>query len=49
VARDKGIEPPDLFKTIYQVLLGQDRGPRFGTFTKLIGKDRMKDLIQEKI
>ncbi len=49
VARDKGIEPADLFKTIYQVLLGQDRGPRFGTFTRLIGKDRVKSLIQEKL
>ncbi|OGP58412.1 MAG: lysine--tRNA ligase [Deltaproteobacteria bacterium RBG_13_61_14] len=39
------IKPSELFKVIYQVLLGQDQGPRFGTFAKLIGKDRLAEMI----
>jgi lysyl-tRNA synthetase class 1 len=49
VARENGVEPREFFKTFYQVILGQDRGPRFGTLTKLIGKEKIKSLIGEKI
>ena len=27
----------DFFKLVYQVLLGQDQGPRLGSFIKLFG------------
>ncbi len=49
VARDNGVEPADFFRTFYQVILGQDRGPRFGTLARLIGKEKMKSLISDKI
>jgi lysyl-tRNA synthetase class 1 len=48
VARDAEIEPKDLFRTIYQVLLGQDRGPRFGSFVHMLGRDRMLQMLEEK-
>ena len=48
VARDAGIEPKQLFQTIYQVLLGQERGPRFGSFVNMLGKARMLQMLEEK-
>jgi lysyl-tRNA synthetase class 1 len=49
VARDAGIEPKELFQTIYQVLLGQERGPRFGSFVNMLGKARMLQMLEEKV
>ena len=33
------------FQMIYQVLIGQERGPRFGSFAALYGIDNTRDLI----
>jgi lysyl-tRNA synthetase class 1 len=49
VARDAGIEPKQLFQLIYQVLLGQERGPRFGSFVNMLGKARMLQMLEEKV
>ena len=49
IARDNGVDPKLFFSAIYQVLLGQERGPRFGTFAKLVGVDRVLSLIDERI
>jgi lysyl-tRNA synthetase class 1 len=46
VARDFNVAPQDLFKMFYEVLLGQERGPRFGTFTRLVGKDKVLALLE---
>lgn len=46
VARDFGLPPAELFKLFYEVVLGQERGPRFGTFTRLIGKEKLLALLQ---
>jgi len=48
-SREHDVEPKEFFKAIYEVLLGQERGPRFGTFAKLVGKDRAIELIKEKV
>jgi lysyl-tRNA synthetase, class I len=45
VARINDVAPKDFFKTIYEVLLGQERGPRFGTFINLVGKEKMLSLL----
>ncbi len=37
------------FKVLYQVLLGQDQGPRMGSFIALYGKDETIELIKEKL
>ena len=39
----------DFFACLYQVLLGQDEGPRFGQFVALYGVSETITLIQEKI
>ena len=47
VARDFEVSPRDLFTMFYEVVLGQERGPRFGTFTRLVGKERVISLLKE--
>lgn len=37
------------FKDIYQILLGQEQGPRLGSFIKLYGIDKTIGLIESKI
>ena len=37
----------DYFKLVYQVLLGQEQGPRLGSFIKLYGIKKTCDLIEE--
>ena len=37
----------DFFKIIYQVLLGQDQGPRLGSFIKLFGINETYNLIEK--
>ncbi len=37
------------FQALYQVLLGQDQGPRFGSFTALYGKDATVKMIRDAL
>ena len=39
----------DYFKLIYQVLLGQEQGPRLGSFFKLFGIEKSISLIEDKL
>jgi lysyl-tRNA synthetase class 1 len=39
VAREEGMRPGSLFQLLYGILLGKQRGPRFGPFTVTMGKD----------
>ena len=48
VAREAGREPKELFRCFYEVVLGQERGPRFGTFVALLGKERVLRILEEK-
>ncbi|MFZ1815380.1 MAG: lysine--tRNA ligase [Rhizobiaceae bacterium] len=46
VGNEQGFEPlRDWFQALYQVLLGQDQGPRFGSFVALYGIARTRELI----
>ena len=36
----------DWFKAIYEVLLGQSQGPRFGSFIALYGIDETREMIR---
>ncbi|MCU0661576.1 MAG: lysine--tRNA ligase [Myxococcota bacterium] len=48
IAKGQGVEPKEFFSAIYEVLLGQERGPRFGSFARLVGIDRVIALIEER-
>ena len=49
VARVFEEAPRNLFKSFYEVVLGQDQGPRFGTFIRLVGKERVLALMDSAI
>ncbi|GHA31412.1 lysine--tRNA ligase [Devosia pacifica] len=50
VGKAHGFEPlRDWFKALYQVLLGQDQGPRFGSFIALYGVEETRRLIGEAL
>lgn len=46
IARAHGMQPRKFFQILYGVLLGSDSGPRIGGFVTLVGKDRIRELIQ---
>jgi lysyl-tRNA synthetase class 1 len=47
VGKDHGFDPlRDWFKALYEVLLGQSQGPRFGGFIALYGVDETVALIR---
>jgi lysyl-tRNA synthetase class 1 len=45
VARAFEESPKNLFQLFYEVLFGQERGPRFGTFVQLVGKEKALSLL----
>lgn len=45
VARLFDESPKIFFKMFYEVVFGQERGPRFGTFVQLVGKDKALSLL----
>ncbi len=48
VGTDHGFEPlREWFAALYQVLLGADQGPRFGSFIALYGVDQTINLIED--
>ena len=50
VGREAGYENlRDFFKELYQILLGQEEGPRLGSFFKLYGIDKTIELIESKV
>ena len=47
VGKAHGFEPlRDWFKALYEVLLGQDQGPRFGSFVAIFGRAETCALIR---
>jgi lysyl-tRNA synthetase class 1 len=45
VARTFNEDPKNFFKMFYEVVFGQERGPRFGTFVQLVGKEKALSLL----
>lgn len=50
VGKENGFENlREWFQALYQILLGQDQGPRFGSFTALYGIDATRNLIAKAL
>jgi len=50
VGKDHGFEPlRDWFKALYEVLLGQEQGPRFGSFVAIFGVQETADMIEQAL
>jgi lysyl-tRNA synthetase class 1 len=47
VARESDESPKAFFKMFYEVVFGQERGPRFGTFVQLVGKEKALHLLKK--
>ena len=46
LARDRELEPKELFATLYQVFVGKEKGPRLAGFLKTIGKERCRQILE---
>ncbi len=49
IARAADMEPKDLFRLFYEVVLGQERGPRFGSFARMVGIDNVREMVSARI
>lgn len=47
--KENGLALPVWFRTMYRLLLGQERGPRLGTFIHLYGVKETRELIKERL
>jgi lysyl-tRNA synthetase class 1 len=45
ISKANKIEPKDLFKTLYQIILSTDRGPRIGPFINDIGRKKVAQTL----
>jgi len=48
-AKDSNVDSKIFFSCLYQILLGLESGPRFGSFIELFGINETINLIQEKV
>jgi lysyl-tRNA synthetase, class I len=46
IARDAGLDPKDLFQTLYLILIDEERGPRLGGFLKTLGAERVLAILE---
>ena len=45
IAHACSLEPKALFTAVYRALIGKDQGPRLAGFMKIIGKERLAQLL----
>lgn len=49
IPKNHGVEPGKFFRALYLALIKQERGPRAGSFIKLLGQDTAASLIKERL
>ncbi len=49
IAKNNSLQPKDFFKTLYQILLASDRGPKIGPFILDIGRKKVAQTLSEYI
>jgi lysyl-tRNA synthetase class 1 len=49
LARNNNADPKLFFQMFYEIVLGQERGPRFGSFVKMIGIEKTQQMIHSRI
>ncbi len=49
LARNNNADPKGFFQMFYEIVLGQERGPRFGSFVKMIGLEKTQQMIHSRI
>jgi lysyl-tRNA synthetase class 1 len=48
-AKKHGIPPPELFKTLYTILIGAPQGPRLGPYIVAMGKQNVINALQRTL
>jgi lysyl-tRNA synthetase class 1 len=48
-SKSHNLTPREIFPIIYQILIGQTRGPRFGPYVSLVGKDSVIKELQSAL
>jgi len=49
IAKNSGLQPKDFFKTLYQIILASDRGPKIGPFIIDIGRKKVAHVLSEHL
>ena len=49
LARKTNTDPKSFFQMFYEIVLGQERGPRFGSFAKMVGLEQVRKMIHDRI
>jgi lysyl-tRNA synthetase class 1 len=49
IAKDIGLQPKDFFKTLYQIILASERGPKIGPFIMDIGRKKVAQTLMEHL
>lgn len=49
IAKNVGLQPKDFFKTLYQIALASDRGPKIGPFIIDIGRKKVANTLTEHL
>ena len=49
IAKENGMDPPAFFTAFYKTVLGQERGPRFGSFVQLVGLATMMSMLEKAL
>jgi len=49
IAKNVGLQPKDFFKTLYQIILASDRGPKIGPFIIDIGRKKIAHTLTEHL
>ena len=49
LARKNNIDPKLFFQMFYEIVLGQQRGPRFGSFAKMLGLEHIQQMLNKRI
>jgi lysyl-tRNA synthetase class 1 len=49
IAKNGGLQPKDFFKTLYQIILASDRGPKIGPFIIDIGRKKVAQALSEHL
>ncbi|TMR68085.1 hypothetical protein, partial [Streptococcus pseudopneumoniae] len=49
IAKSYEIPPKDFFKTLYQIILGSNRGPKIGPFILDIGRKKVANTLSSYV
>ena len=48
-AKKHGVDPPEFFKILYEILLGSPKGPRLGPYIEAMGRENVADALDRAL